>query len=387
MGAKHIKITRRTFLDLGLLISANTKPTDIDHDLIIALQTEELYLPIIELSNHYWLTSALCYRLKKLNIFVQLPHILQQYLNEVSTLYRQRNIDIKKEAQSVCQLLDDAKIEQTLLKGAASLFNSTYPSPGIRYMCDIDILVPDDKQQQAFELLQSHGYQTDESPHALHSPNHHHAPSLCLPESMCRVEIHKQALKYPASTVLSNAQILQSVQPLALGQALYVQQLSPTMQVVMCIAHSEISHLGYAEKQLDLRQFFHLHSLLAHYHDDIDWRLVEKHFQMANQEHVLHAALLGLQLLFNDSTAVTRDYQKSAQHIEKRIELFCNSSRLRKSWYKVRRLLSGYSAGQIAFTYDVNGIIGILKGRMRHFARHLKLASDRESRQNFWAGE
>ncbi|QDP00649.1 nucleotidyltransferase family protein [Thalassotalea sp. PS06] len=386
MGTKQAKITRQTFLELGLLLSSNTKPTDIDHDLIIKLQTEELYLPIIELSNQYWLTSSLCYRLKKLKVFAQLPHILQQYLNEVSSLYRQRNVDIKNEAKSVCQLLNDHGIKQVLLKGAASLFNSTYPSPGMRYMCDIDILVSEEQQQQAFELLLGNGYQTDENPFAIHSVNHHHAPSLCLPNSLCRIEIHKNALKYPASNVLTDEQIFKSLQPLTLDKQLNVAQLNPTQQIIMCIAHSEISHSGYSEKQLDLRQFYHLHCLIAHFDEDIDWRLVEKHFQLADQEKVLHAALQGVLLLFNSETAITRNYSKSNQHIERRMQLFCNQSWLRSFWYKLRRLLSGYSAGQIAFTYDVSGFTGVLQGRLKHFSRHLKMLFNKDSRQDFWAG-
>ncbi|TKB44659.1 nucleotidyltransferase family protein [Thalassotalea mangrovi] len=385
MGAKPAKVTRQTFIELGLLLSDNTKPTDIDHDLMITLQTEELYLPLIELSNQFWLTGALCYRLKKLKIFSQLPHILQQYLNEVSTLYRQRNIDIKQETTDIHQLLADANIEHILLKGAASLFNATYPSPAMRYMCDVDILVNPEQQQQAFSLLEQYGYQTDEAPYALHSDNHHHAPSLCKPNSMCGIEIHRQGLKAPASEVLSDTCMWQGAEPLVVRGELTCWQLNPTDQAIHCIAHSEISHFGYRQKHLDLRQFYHLYRLICHYQQDIDWRRVEKHFQLVNQQGLLQATLQGIALLFNQLTPVTRDNSAAKQHIEQRIRIFCQDSKLRQKWLKLSRILSGYGREQIAFTYNVSGILGIAKARCRHLMRHVKLLLNSEYRHNFWA--
>lgn len=68
---------------------------------------------------------------------------------------------IMEEQTTVFSLLEKANIPAVVLKGAAAAMN--YPRPEYRSMGDIDIIVPTDKFEQAYNVLKNSGYKPEQS--------------------------------------------------------------------------------------------------------------------------------------------------------------------------------------------------------------------------------
>lgn len=85
-------------------------------------------------------------------------------------------------------------IEFLCLKGAA-LANMVYPTPAMRPMCDLDILVPHDCAASAQRLLIDAGFNAAPK-HRGYLRNHHHLPAATkrLNNQVVMVELHTQAL-------------------------------------------------------------------------------------------------------------------------------------------------------------------------------------------------
>jgi len=92
----------------------------------------------------------------------------------------------------VLDAFEDAGIPALLLKGAA-LAHLVYPSPVLRPMRDVDLLVPERDADRAWRCLQDRGFErSGKDP----GPGHHHlhALSLGVDGETVTVEIHRQPL-------------------------------------------------------------------------------------------------------------------------------------------------------------------------------------------------
>jgi hypothetical protein len=237
-----VQITRQTFFDLGVWLS------DEQHyqpEQLARLQNEALYLPLISLANTHWLIAPLANKLKTSEVWTLLPKQLQEYLTELERVFLKRSEAMKQEVIFVCEILAKNNIEVLILKGAASLFNGVTHPLSNRFMSDIDLLVPEKKQKNSFQLLQKNHYKEKSHELDLHAVEHHHAPALIKDQGVCYIELHKHALNKLSQKVLNTHEVWQQAEPLALTEHLTVNQASPTQQIIITIAHSEISDNSY----------------------------------------------------------------------------------------------------------------------------------------------
>lgn len=172
---KQEKITEQTFYDLGLWL---THPNDHSEKQLTTLLDEDARLPLIKLVNQYWLGGALHNSLKVSDVWQALDEELKGYLAELERFYQQRNLGIKEEAIFACQILKDNNIPVIILKGSASLFNGVFTPISNRFMTDIDLLVPEDLQVKASDVLKQAGYSLLLDDLDEVGVGHHHAAPL-----------------------------------------------------------------------------------------------------------------------------------------------------------------------------------------------------------------
>ena len=84
---------------------------------------------------------------------------------------------LDREVAHVCSALAEAHIEHALLKG--SVLSHRYPKPGMREMCDVDMLIDDSMTAQARDVMESLGYTVER-----YNMDHHDVyvkePFLCF---------------------------------------------------------------------------------------------------------------------------------------------------------------------------------------------------------------
>jgi hypothetical protein len=369
----QVTITQQTFYDMGTWLSEKQQYTQTQ---LSRLQLEEHYLPLVALANYNWLTGALANSLKKSDVWLLIPKTLQEYLSEMERFYRQRSEAIQQEAIFSCSLLLDADIKVSLLKGAANLFNGAANPISNRYMSDIDLLIQESKLEDSVSTLVENGYVNpdDDEEILIKADAHHHAPPLIRKDGICYIELHRWALPLSSHKILETNEIWQQSIPLSLTPELEVLQLHPTHQIILAIAHSEISDSAFKDNHIDLRQLFNLYSLANNFKLQIDWTVVEHHFQRANLTEVLYSILFSIYKIFGLITPVTKIDDIDAQkHFLSCIDLYTKTQGDNLKFGYFLQVFRGYQKQTIIDLYGNNGRYPILFGRLKHFKRHLHL--------------
>ncbi|MEW6996630.1 nucleotidyltransferase family protein [Colwelliaceae bacterium BS250] len=371
MSDKNINttITKQTFIDLGMWL---THPEQHTAEQLKTLLDEDARLPLIKIINTYWLGGAFYHSLNINNVWQKLDEELQLYLTELEQFYVERNQGIKEEAIFACNLLQSANIPVVILKGGASLFNGVFNPISQRFMTDIDLLVPEELQDKANSILLAAGYaqQIEEHDHA--SVGHHHAPALFRENGKCCVELHRWVLKKSVSDVLSTEDVWQQATPLQLNDSLSVLQMEPNQQMVLSIAHSEISHNGFADKHIDWRQLLNAYAIAQYYEPQLNWLSINEHFARCNKTAPMQALLIAAYKYFKFNTAITliNDQQANAQ-IDECINLYVKRQSSANKYGHLVAVLKGYSKETIELNYGNKGSFPLLTGRFKHFKRHL----------------
>lgn len=365
----ELSIDRQTFCDLTLWL---INPDEHSAEQLKRLCDEELCLPLMSLANQYWLIGVLTHSLKNSDVWGVLPEQLRGYLLEVETLYENRNKQIEVEVVEVCALLDNENIDVILMKGAASLFNGATQPISKRYMKDIDLLIPEDQQQKAYELLKRNGYAQDADYFEINANDAHHSPPL-LKNNTCYIELHRWLLVKHLNQVLETKAVWSNTQNLQLSDRLWVKELSPTHQVVLSIAHSELQNGGYDQCHIDLHQLMNLHSIVSHYKSAIDWQVVKQHFAESGQRKVLQTTLYNAYQLACIHTPITDFNDKfSKRYFNKCITRYVKRQGIESFYTVVMEQLYFYKKRNIKLTYGGDVSLWYVRGAFKQLKNHIR---------------
>jgi hypothetical protein len=369
----EVIITQQTIYDLGTWLSEEQKYTSTQ---LSFLQQEEHYLPLVALANDYWLIGALANKLKKSSVWSSVPVTLQNYLTELEYVYQQRSETIQQETIFSCSQLIHNNIEVLILKGAAHLFNGVASPISNRYMSDIDLMVHESKLQGSIGVLEKKGYfsQEDDDEILIKANAHHHAAPLLRHNGACYIELHRWALPLSSQQLLQTKEIWQHAIPLILADGVNVLQMHPTQQIILAIAHSEISDSAFEDQHINLRQLFNLNSLANHFAATINWSSVEEHFQRTNLTHVLYAILFSTYKIFGLMTPLTKlDDINAKDHFFKGLVRFTITQGHEPKFNYLKRVFRGYRKQTIIDVYGKNGNFPLFSGRLKHLKRHTQM--------------
>lgn len=177
------------FIAKSLSISVSCKNLDetmkvlksekIDWDLFVKISTSQFILP----------TLYCIYKKKHLLHF--LPNDLVAYMSKITSLNRDRNLQIKKQISELNALLKQFSVNPIFIKGSGNLIKGLYEDPAERMIGDIDFLVSKDKYDLVSEILLGHNYKYV-SNLGYHFPQFKHHPRLFSEDHIAAVEIHKE---------------------------------------------------------------------------------------------------------------------------------------------------------------------------------------------------
>ena len=107
-----------------------------------------------------------------------------------------RSLAVQRELVKVARVLRQAGIPFRMMKGAYLAWHA-YPQPALRPMRDIDVLVPKERVQEAFDLLLSQGL--ERNPNYQWDPHDaaevcHHLPPIRTVGTHVTVEVHQDVL-------------------------------------------------------------------------------------------------------------------------------------------------------------------------------------------------
>jgi hypothetical protein len=229
---------------------------------------------LIEASSYHFVTPALAWCL--LHEPTAPPLEVRHYFEEILALNAKRNENLLTGLAHIVRALNAIDIEPVLLKGAARLIDGTYPAPKLRFLGDLDVLIPASRSAAAAAALNSIGFQLH--PYDADLPaSHHHLPTLYDPKTGVGVELHTAVLRSDYASLLPTDWFNASSQRYPFRD-LTIRLPDATRSVGHIIAHDRLSHGRHWQRRIELRQLLDLALIRARSERAIDWSELDDRF-------------------------------------------------------------------------------------------------------------
>lgn len=147
---------------------------------------------VVRVSTAHFVFPALYVNLKRADFLHFLPKDLVGYMEYITDLNRERNIQIINQALEINALLLENGITPVFLKGTGNLLEGLYDDIGERMVGDIDFVVIQSDFFKTADILQAAGYIHNST---IERYYHWHYPALTHPDKIATVEIHQKILK------------------------------------------------------------------------------------------------------------------------------------------------------------------------------------------------
>lgn len=151
---------------------------EIDWEQIVWISSNQLVLP------------ALYLNLKRAALLSELDKELIQHLEKITSLNRERNLEIVKQAEEITNLLNQHDIAPVFLKGTAHLLNGLYIDMAERMVGDIDFLLDKKDVIKVAKILMDDGYTILEGLNPDFNFDSRHYPRLVCSNAIAGLEIH-----------------------------------------------------------------------------------------------------------------------------------------------------------------------------------------------------
>ena len=253
---------------------------------------------VIEIASEYWVTLALYRELGEKRLLDLLPGGLLEYFNFIHEGNSARNREILEHAGELACLLNQIGVEPLLLKGVSHLASGLYPDRAVRFMYDIDILVPCDRALECWRLLVCSGYRTfaGRADARVECMPYESWPELVRKGRTGELEVHRLA---EWNHMLGSPSLYSNPEPVALGGG-KARILSATSCLIFTIAHSYVHHEVHLEAA-PLRDLYDATLLLRQRSSEIAWRQVIDAFDRGGQMGALRTACMMWRRLFSQS--------------------------------------------------------------------------------------
>ena len=208
--------------------------------------------------------SALYLQLKRAGLLPELPSDLVEYMEEFTSLNRDRNYLIINQAYEISELLNHHGIVPIFLKGTGHLLDGLYDDIGERQVGDIDILVEENDMVRAAEILISVGYAVIDKFDPNLSKVFRHYPRLIKNDRTAAIEIHRQIYITTFNKTENIGFIFQNTRKLEIPGKATV--MCNEHQILYNIINVQINDQGYYFAKIFFRQIYDL--FLLSYRED-----------------------------------------------------------------------------------------------------------------------
>jgi Uncharacterised nucleotidyltransferase len=252
--------------------------------------------PLISVSSQHFVTPALAWCLKDRP---ELPPHIRAYFEAALSLNLRRNNCLLGALWRVLEALNKIGVEPVLLKGAARLVDETYPSLAVRFLGDIDLLIPVEGLEIAARSLRNIGFESN--PNDGIGLHHHHLPTLHERASGVGVELHKDIVPFAFDEILPTAWCCEQTRPFEF-RGHQVRLLDWTRAVAHNIVHDQLANHQYQRRGVELRQLLDFALIRNRHSGEIDWREIDRRFSNVSTRPVLAAYLELAEVLLGRQT-------------------------------------------------------------------------------------
>jgi hypothetical protein len=159
-----------------------------------------------------------------------------------------RQADLRQQLETALRALNNEAIVPVLLKGALHLTLPQFEWHQARGMRDLDILVPETEADKANQILISLGYYADHDP----PPLDRHLPELRRTGRAGTIEIHTEALSFPARDALPTAEVFARAELRSFAGVRF-RALPSEWHLLHGLAHHQLADRGHARRMLAIK--------------------------------------------------------------------------------------------------------------------------------------
>lgn len=283
--------------NLALLLNQQPLPSKLDLE-----AWDRLY----EIAAKEWLIGALA------NAINQLPKELQptesalvECANEVFEFQKQRENKLRNQIININTALNDYG-PVLWLKGADDLLQNTPSNPGIRWMMDLDCLLPEKNVKNAWLKLVKNGYEIGfqseyEYFHWLNN-DWHHAPKIVANDSDIAIEIHRYIGRDYTRDILTEIDFTLRAKKVVDGSGQPCWVLNANDGLIHRILHTQVMDQTEVRHILRVRYLFNLCLYIQKHKQEIDWESVKNRLEQSGYGDTLKRTIYLLGWLFNEKT-------------------------------------------------------------------------------------
>ena len=269
------------------------------------------WMLVVEASSYHYVTPALAWCVRERS---DLPPEVRDYLDAALSLNARRNEHLTEALARIAAALNAIDIEPVLLKGAARLVDGVYPAAKLRFLGDLDVLIPAERAQEAAAVLKRMGFDAIENPGWTEA--HHHLPMLRERDTGACVELHTELSSAPNDAIVPAAWFRMNTRPLQLQGGARVCLPDATRTVAHNIVHDQLNHENYRLGKLQLRQLLDLAMLRAGHEDAIDWTELDHRFGGIGRGPVLATYLQFAEVLLGQAAPPAVSHAPRTRAIE-----------------------------------------------------------------------
>jgi hypothetical protein len=257
----------------------------------IAADTQ--WVPVFDAAGYHYVTPALAWRLRDAK-GVELA--AADYLDAILTLNRDRNRQLRAGLALIGERLNALDCAPVLLKGSSILASGLHPDPGMRFMGDLDMLVPERQLFPARDALLAAGFEPRIDVEA-EDPRHHQLAMMVHRDLGVGVELHRHAVGGNFNTVAPRDVVLDRALPVEVdGRAFRVPH--PTDMFILAVGHGHVKEPRYARGVPALRTMLDMATISHRHGAALDWAEIERRFADAGaREALMHGVALAAGLM------------------------------------------------------------------------------------------
>ena len=304
---------------------------------------------VVKVSTEHYVFPALYCNLKRKALLSKLPQDLVEYMQHIATLNKERNLQIKKQALEINNLLKTQNISPIFLKGAAFLLQDFYQDIAERMIGDIDFIVSEEEYDATVTVLKNNGY--GNKAHKLENVKlGKHYPRMTHENKIAAVEVHFRILKEPYDSAFDYNFVKQHT--VTIDDKIRI--LNFDHQILHTIFNKQTNDLGYWFKTISLRNSYDLF-LLSQKTDTLGAiQPIEKYF------NVLNTFLASCHFIFNSPASISFEQnKKTISYLKRQVELLDSAKKMKSNkqiWQRYFNNKSRLKKLRLAFVNkDVRG--------------------------------
>jgi hypothetical protein len=256
---------------LGNILGGTTESTQLADAFHQLKRDPKKVKKLLNLAGRHQLTPAIWVAIRDQELEGSLSAELREYFQSMYQLNKVRNELIVEQIQEICQKLNAAGIQPLLLKGAAGLVTGIYSDPALRVMRDIDVLIPDQKFDDAMRCLRENGWSDFVDKKDYFGKTTHHAPPLWKDTGAgVTVELHYRIAGRHYPSPLTNLELFNSSNVIEVGDSTALC-LIPENRMLHQLIHATAGSGKHGRLRVDLHQLYETSVLCRGYSKDICW--------------------------------------------------------------------------------------------------------------------